>query len=125
IRPRQRMADRLDLRSIGSPTKAAYSALIAKSDRWEIAESFFNSLTRRIFATEGVNQAIEFVDTDFDASVGEQHEIARTYSGGTLAELITELLTDEGIGGFALERWSSLRDPVELAAKRLDAGLPD
>ena len=32
-----------------------------------MAESFFNSLTRRVFATEGVDQAIEFVDTDFDA----------------------------------------------------------
>ena len=73
-RARELMGERLDHRSIWSATKAAYSALIAKSDRWEIAESFFNSLTRRIFATEGVNQAIEFVDTDFDASAGEQHD---------------------------------------------------
>ena len=119
------MADRLDHRSIWSATKAAYSALIAKSDRWEIAESFFNSLTRRIFATEGVNQAIEFVDTDFDASAGEQHKIARIYSGGTVTKLMTELLTDEGVGGFTPEHWSNLRESVELAAKRLEAALPD
>ena len=124
-RTRELTADRLDDRSIWSATKAAYSALIAKSDRWEIAESFFNSLTRRIFATEGVNQAIEFVDTDFDASAGEQHKIARTYSGGTMTKLMTELLTHEGVGGFAPEHWSNLREPVELAAKRLDATLPD
>jgi len=124
-RTRELTADRLDDRSIWSATKAAYSALIAKSDRWEIAESFFNSLTRRIFATEGVNQAIEFVDTDFDASAGEQHKIARTYSGGTMTKLMTELLTDEGVGGFAPEHWSNLRELVELAAKRLDATLPD
>ena len=124
-RARELMADRLDHRSIWSATKAAYSALIAKSDRWEIAESFFNSLTRRIFATEGVNQAIEFVDTDFDASAGEQHKIARTYSGGTVTKLMTELLTDEGVGGFAPERWSNLCESVELAAQRLDAALSD
>ena len=124
-RTRELMADRLDHRSIWSATKAAYSALIAKSDRWEIAESFFNSLTRRIFATEGVNQAIEFVDTDFDVSAGEQHKIVRTYSGGTVTKLMTELLTDEGVGGFTLEHWSNLRESVELAAKRLDAALPD
>jgi isocitrate dehydrogenase kinase/phosphatase len=124
-RTRELTGDRLDDRSIWSATKAAYSALIAKSDRWEIAESFFNSLTRRIFATEGVNQAIEFVDTDFDASAGEQHKIARTYSGGTMTKLMTELLTDEGVGGFAAEHWSNLRELVELAAKRLDATLPD
>ena len=124
-RTRELMADRLDHRSIWSATKAAYSALIAKSDRWEIAESFFNSLTRRIFATEGVNQAIEFVDTDFDASAGEQHKIARTYSGGTVTNLMTELLTDEGANGFTLEHWSNLPESVELVAKRLDAALPD
>jgi isocitrate dehydrogenase kinase/phosphatase len=123
-RTRELMADRLNHRSIWSATKAAYSALIAKSDRWEIAESFFNSLTRRIFATEGVNQAIEFVDTDFDASAGEQHKIARSYSGGKLTKLMTELLTDEGVAGFAREHWRNLPELVQLAATRLDAALP-
>ncbi len=123
-RTRQLLVDRLNDRSVWSATKAAYSALIAKSDRWEIAESFFNSLTRRVFATEGVNQAIEFVDTDFDASGGDQHDIARAYSGGTLAKVLCELLTDERVGGFALEHWSNLHETVELAAKRLDAALP-
>ena len=124
-RTRELMVDRLDHRSIWSATKAAYSALIANSDRWEIAESFFNSLTRRIFATEGVNQAIEFVDTDFDASAGKQHKIARTYTGGTMTRLMIELLTHEGVAGFAPERWSNLPESVELAAKRLDAAFPD
>ena len=55
------------MRAVWSATKAVYSSLIAQSIRWEIGESFFNSLTRRVFATEGVDQAIEFVDTDFDA----------------------------------------------------------
>ncbi|HKS30927.1 MAG TPA: bifunctional isocitrate dehydrogenase kinase/phosphatase, partial [Chthoniobacterales bacterium] len=96
-----------------------------KSDRWEIAESFFNSLTRRIFATEGVNQTIEFVDTDFDVSAGEQHKIARTYSSGTVTKLMTELLTDESAGGFAPQYWSNLPASVELAAQRLDAALSD
>jgi isocitrate dehydrogenase kinase/phosphatase len=30
---------------------------------WELAETFFNSITRKIFATVGVNPQIEFVDT--------------------------------------------------------------
>ena len=124
-RTRELMADRLDHRAVWSATKAAYSALIAKSDRSEIAESFFNSLTRRIFATEGVNQAIEFVDTDFDVSASEQQQIARIYSGGTLTKLMADLLTDKAVGGFAPERWSNLRDSVESAAKRLEAALPD
>jgi cobalt-zinc-cadmium resistance protein CzcA len=60
------MGARLQERAIWQATKAVYSSLIAQSIRFEIAESFFNSLTRRVFATEGVDQAIEFVDTDFD-----------------------------------------------------------
>ena len=82
------MGARLCERAIWSAIKAAYSALIARSMRWEIAESFFNSLTRRVFATEGVDQAIEFVDTDFDALVREVPEITRTYSGVDLPELL-------------------------------------
>src|SRR5438477_12978577 len=119
-RTRQLMADRLDLRSIWSATKAAYSALIAKSDRWEIAESFFNSLTRRIFATEGVNQAIEFVDTDFDAPPNAHGaELCRTYAGAPLAFLLREALTDANGAGFALDGWSDLNHASKAAADRI------
>jgi isocitrate dehydrogenase kinase/phosphatase len=47
------MGARLEERSIWAATKAVYSSLIAKSSTWEIAETFFNSLTRRVFATDG------------------------------------------------------------------------
>ena len=43
---------RLRERSVWQATKAVYSSLVAQSIRWEIGESFFNSLTRRVFATE-------------------------------------------------------------------------
>ena len=44
-------------------TKVVYGALVATMNLWELAETFFNSITRRIFATVGVNPQIEFVDT--------------------------------------------------------------
>ena len=47
--------------------KAVYSGLIAERQDWDIAETFFNSITRRVFRTVGVDPLIEFVDTDFDA----------------------------------------------------------
>jgi isocitrate dehydrogenase kinase/phosphatase len=76
------MGPRLRTRAVWSATKAVYSSLIAQSIRWEVAESFFNSLTRRVFATEGVDQAIEFVDTDFDAPPNAHGaELCRTYAG--------------------------------------------
>ena len=87
---------------VWSATKAVYSSLIAQSIRWEIAESFFNSLTRRVFATEGVDQAIEFVDTDFDAPPSE-HEagaVPASIPAHRLPDLLADALTDADGAGF-------------------------
>ena len=80
------MAERIEDANIWAAIKAVYSSLIADSSEWEIAESFFNSLTRRVFATEGVDQSIEFVDTDFDAPpTSSPNDVRRAYSGKALA----------------------------------------
>lgn len=50
---------------IWTGVKAVYSGLIADGDDWELAETFFNSVTRRLFTTVGLDPQIEFVDTDF------------------------------------------------------------
>jgi isocitrate dehydrogenase kinase/phosphatase len=113
-RVRELMEARVCDRSIWTATKAAYSALISQSQRWEIAESFFNSLTRRVFATEGVNQAIEFVDTDFDLPAKVTRS-TRSYSGAAPGQLMFQLLTDN----FAQTRWHDLQPAVEAAAQRL------
>ena len=86
-RIRKLMGSRLPEHSIWSGTKAVYSSLIARSPAWEIAETFFNSLTRRVFATAGVDQAIEFVDTDFDAPPSAMINITKIYRGRSLPEL--------------------------------------
>jgi isocitrate dehydrogenase kinase/phosphatase len=116
---------RLRERSVWQATKAVYSSLIAQSIRWEIGESFFNSLTRRVFATEGVDQTIEFVDTDFDAPpTSFPLDVRRTYSGASLPELISAALTDPEAGGFAAECWNDLDIAVVLAAERVEAEFP-
>jgi isocitrate dehydrogenase kinase/phosphatase len=84
-RIRKLMGARLSEHNIWTGIKAVYSSLIARSPAWEIAETFFNSLTRRVFATAGVDQAIEFVDTDFDAPPPSAPiDIAKTYRGQNL-----------------------------------------
>lgn len=119
------LSARLRERSVWQATKAVYSSLIAQSIRWEIGESFFNSLTRRVFATEGVDQAIEFVDTDFDAPpTSSPFDVHRTYSGATLPELISAALTDSEAGGFAAECWNELDVLVRLAAERVEVEFP-
>ena len=45
--------------------KAVYSGLITDRQDWELAETFYNSVTRRVFGTVGVAEHIEFVDSDF------------------------------------------------------------
>jgi isocitrate dehydrogenase kinase/phosphatase len=57
------LGDRGTETRIWAKTKVVYGALVARLNLWELAETFFNSITRRIFATVGVNPQIEFVDT--------------------------------------------------------------
>ncbi len=120
------MGSRLSERSIWTATKAVYSSLIAQCWEWEIAESFFNSLTRRVFATAGVDQAIEFVDTDFDVPPTSSPDHARQgYSGANLSDLLFIAVTDPEGGGFAEECWDDLRVSLRLAAERIEGAFPN
>jgi len=117
-RIRELMGVRLPERSIWTGIKAVYSSLIARSLAWEIAETFFNSLTRRVFATAGVDQAIEFVDTDFDAPPPNAlMNIAKTYRGQSLPELLRSALTD----AFDETCWADLRETAKLASARIES----
>lgn len=86
---------RLDDRFIWAGMKAVYSGLIFDHDDWELAETFFNSITRRIFATIGVNPQIEFVATDYETPpTPAKTPVHRPHARqlGTIA-LIKEILT--------------------------------
>lgn len=62
----EKLGERVDDKSIWPPIKIAYSELIDDLSTCRQAESFFNSISRRIFSTVGVNPDIEFVDSCFD-----------------------------------------------------------
>ncbi|MBN9415382.1 bifunctional isocitrate dehydrogenase kinase/phosphatase [bacterium SCN 62-11] len=114
------MGKRFEERQVWVAIKAVYSSLIAQNPEWEIAESFFNSVTRRIFATEGVDQSIEFVDPDFDSPpTSIAYELLRRRSGKSLKGLLTEALTDSQSGGFDASLWECLEQQVEDAAERV------
>ena len=116
---------RLCDRTIWTAIKAVYSSLIVNSPGWEIGESFFNSLTRRVFATEGVDQAIEFVDTDFDPPLDSGTDLCRTYSGGSLTRLIIEGLTEASAERFGEQHWHELSNTAATAAARLEAAFAE
>jgi isocitrate dehydrogenase kinase/phosphatase len=117
---RKLLGPRLPDRTVWSAIKAAYSSLIINSAAWEIAESFFNSLTRRIFATEGVDQAIEFVDTDFDVPPEPDDSLRRVYQGRSLTRLLINSLTDPAGNGFSSDTWNDLNASAAEAASRLE-----
>ena len=81
---------------VWASVKAVYSGLIASRDQWELAETFFNSVTRRIFTTVGVDPQIEFVDSDFDAPPTKStRPMFRSYlAPSSLAALIEKILAD-------------------------------
>jgi isocitrate dehydrogenase kinase/phosphatase len=115
------MGDRLGEKPLWTASKAVYSSLISRCHDGEIAESFFNSLTRRVFTTVGVNQQIEFVDSDFDAPpIASSGTVQRSYQGAELPDLLTAILTELG---FPAERYDDLPAAAATAAARLETKL--
>ena len=81
--------------------KREFSAAIAGRGDFEIAETFFNSLTRRVFTTVGVNREIEFVASDFDipeAEPGESLLVGFVWNVNEPAALIRRILLDRRLG---------------------------
>jgi isocitrate dehydrogenase kinase/phosphatase len=96
VEVRHLLGDRVGDKLVWASIKAVYSGMIAGRDDWEIAETFFNSITRRIFTTVGVDPQIEFVDSDFDTPPTQaRHPVYRTYADDVpLAALIAAMLAD-------------------------------
>jgi isocitrate dehydrogenase kinase/phosphatase len=118
---RAAMAERVSDTIVWAGTKAVYSGLIAGRDDWELAETFFNSVTRRIFTTLGVNPDVEFVDSDFEAPiVAAAAQLCRTYEPvGEIADLIEKVLADFSWDAPYVD---AARD-AQLAAGRITAQL--
>jgi isocitrate dehydrogenase kinase/phosphatase len=57
-------------RIVWSEIRTLYKAMISNRGDIELAETFYNSVCRRIFSTVGVDDRIEFVDSDFE--VGDE-----------------------------------------------------
>lgn len=118
---RDLLGDRLDNKLIWASMKAVYSGLIAQRDDWEVAETFFNSVTRRIFTTVGVDHQIEFVATDFETPpTRPQSPVYRVYNRITsTADLVMAILRD---ARFAAP-FRNLAGDAGLVAARIEAQL--
>lgn len=118
---RDLLGERLGDKLLWTGLKAVYSGLIAESNDWDVAETFFNSLTRRIFATVGVDRRIEFVDTDFESPPNPPREpVFRTYErADSTAALIEQILGDQTF----LVGFDDLPRDARLGAEAIEAHL--
>lgn len=118
---RDLLGDRIYDKLIWASMKAVYSGIIANRDDWELAETFFNSTTRRIFTTVGVDDRIEFVSTDFETPpTRTRAPVYRVYPrSSSLARSITAILND-----FHFDTPYRHRDlDAQLVAERIKAHL--
>ncbi len=126
------LGDRQHHKMVWASMKAVYSGLIAEQADWELAETFFNSITRRIFTTVGVDPQIEFVDPDFDLPPLTDPKSLYTsyYPNGRLAETIQQILLACGLAvGFAnfdedcrqiINRLTCFLDNQQTTVNRID-----
>ncbi|MEI6046726.1 MAG: bifunctional isocitrate dehydrogenase kinase/phosphatase [Chloroflexota bacterium] len=118
---RELLEDHIQDKLVWASMKAVYSGLIATRDNRELAETFFNSVTRQVFTTVGVDPLIEFVDTDFDTpSSSTDNTLCRIYPKATSTfALIRTILTDYE---FDVAYEDKLRD-VQGIASAIDSQL--
>jgi isocitrate dehydrogenase kinase/phosphatase len=115
---RELLGDKIQDKLIWSSMKAVYSGLIDDYDTWELAETFFNSITRRIFTTVGVDPQIEFVATDFvTPPTPSRRPVYRTYGRApSTTDLVRNFLCD-----FELNvPFADLDNDAQLVAKRIE-----
>jgi isocitrate dehydrogenase kinase/phosphatase len=96
--------------------RSRYSEAIAGHPAAEIAETFFNSVTRRLLHTVGVNPAVEFLDSRFERIHGahapvvfQSHRV-----GGALADAMRAILESRG---FRARLENPERDAGRVAAR--------
>jgi isocitrate dehydrogenase kinase/phosphatase len=115
---RELLGNKIQNKLIWASMKAVYSGLIDDYDTWELAETFFNSITRRIFTTVGVDPRIEFVATDFEIPpTPSRQPVYRTYRRApTTADLLKNFLCDFEFN----VQFANLDEDVQLAAGRIE-----
>jgi isocitrate dehydrogenase kinase/phosphatase len=116
---RRRLGPAVGDRDVWTGMKALYSGLVAQREDREIAETFFNSLTRRIFATAGVDPNIEFIHSDREGPQGRPLDLLRPYPVTSTAEVLERAVRD----AWPDAAFADLRADARRAAERIDGHL--
>ncbi len=96
-----------------------YSRLIAGRDDLELAETFYNSVSRRIFSTVGVDERIEYIDTDFELpdDSGASRLYTRYPRSGSTADLLRTILAERDFQA----PYKRLEQTLPRAAQQIDS----
>ncbi|MGD8990820.1 MAG: bifunctional isocitrate dehydrogenase kinase/phosphatase [Desulfobacterales bacterium] len=124
---RQLLGDQIEDKRVWASLKAVYAGLVSSRRDRELAETFFNSVSRRIFATVGVDPQIEFVDTDGNPSTDcTQADGYRSYPGGNSAtDLIRRILAGYPLAnGLENLQRDAARAAAKIEADLHEIGLP-
>jgi isocitrate dehydrogenase kinase/phosphatase len=112
------LGERLGDPEVWRATKRRVAEAASSRADAELAETFLNSITRRVFATVGVNPDIEFVASDARAPGPGGPPVFRTHEGGA-RECLERAVADVGFRG----RFRDLAGELDLAAARVDAAV--
>lgn len=76
--------------------KEAYTQAVARRPDWEVAESFYNSVTMRVVPRFEIDPEIEYVGTEWHgAAPPESQTVCQSYPvGGSLQDLVGTILLD-------------------------------
>ncbi len=111
------LGDRIDDQKLWAAMKEAYSLAILGRDDFELAQTFFNSLSRRVFPHFGVDPEIDFVSDEFPLPYkGWEMASARMYAAHRIdAGVVRRILEDARF----LVPFRDLRDDSRRAAEQI------
>ena len=111
---------RLQERPLWHAANRAYAQAVAALPDAELAQTFFNSVTRRVFATAGVDPAVEFVELAFPPHPPREAVVRTCRRRHDTAGLVARLLSHHALPcGF-----EDLGRDATLVAAELDAADP-
>lgn len=118
---RRELGDEGDERKAWAQVRGEFAALRADKPNKELAETFFNSHTRRVFTTVGVDPYIEFVADALTVpqSMTPQKVYASFPADGSTTKVITQALEHFDLG----LAWRDLEQDASRVAALVDAAI--
>jgi isocitrate dehydrogenase kinase/phosphatase len=118
------LGDRFDDRATWVLVRGEYEDLIRGTDHPRVSQTWFNSITRRVFDTVGIDPEIDFVGPSGQLPESEVDLV--TSSGFDVREVVTAAVRSVGLRG----EWKDLSGDIALVAQRLkergfDEGHPE